>query len=93
MVKRGIEGAVKIAKSADYAVVCVGNHPMQVARECYDRPDIVLPEHQQELIKAVYEANPNTVVVIVSSYPYAINWENDNVPSIVYTSHANPDPP
>jgi beta-glucosidase len=87
----GIERAVKLAKESDIAVVCVGNDPLQVARECYDRPDIVLPKHQTELIKAVYEANPNTIVVVVSSYPYALNWENDNVPAILYTSHAGPE--
>jgi beta-glucosidase len=87
----GIERAVKLAKESDIAVVCVGNDPLQVAKECYDRPDITLPRHQSELIKAVYSANPNTIVVVISSYPYALNWENDNIPAILYTSHAGPE--
>ncbi len=85
---KGTERAAKLAAEADVAVLCVGNHPMQVARECYDRPDIILPAHQRELIKAVREANPNTVLLIVSSYPYALCGEEKLLPAIMYTSHA-----
>ena len=91
IVSNGCERAMELAKKSDVAIVCVGNHPMQVARECYDRPDIVLPKHQQELIKACMSVNKKTIVVIISSYPYAINWENENVPAIIYTSHAGPE--
>ncbi len=91
VVSSGCERAAKLARNSDIAIVCVGNHPTQVARECYDRPDIVLPKHQQELIKACMKANKNTIVLIISSYPYAINWENENVPAIIYTSHAGPE--
>ena len=87
-VSSGIERAKKLASGADAVIVCVGNHPMQVARECYDRPDIVLPKHQRELIKAVREANPNTVLLIVSSYPYALCGEEKLLPAIMYSSHA-----
>ncbi|MGE7055455.1 glycoside hydrolase family 3 C-terminal domain-containing protein [Paenibacillus glucanolyticus] len=44
--------------------------------------------NQQALIRAVHAANPNTVVVIVGGYPFAVNWEQEHVPSIVFTSHA-----
>lgn len=37
----------------------------------------------------MYEANPHTVVVvIVGGYPFAVNWEQEHVPSILFTSHA-----
>lgn len=88
VVSSGAERAKKLAEQADAVIVCVGNHPMQVARECYDRPDIVLPTHQDKLIKAAYEGNRNTVLAIVASYPYAVNWEKENLPAIMYTSHA-----
>ena len=90
-ISEGILRAVRLAKENDVAFVVVGNDPMQVARECYDRPDITLPKHQSDLIRAVYEANPNTVVVVASSYPYALNWEDKNIPAIIYTSHAGPE--
>lgn len=88
VVSSGAARAKKLAEQADAVIVCAGNHPMQVARECYDRPDIVLPPHQDKLVKAVYEGNRNTVLAIVASYPYAVNREKENLPAIMYTSHA-----
>ena len=82
----GIKEAVEAAKNAEVAIVVVGNNPMINGKEENDREDISLPKAQQKLIKAVYEANPNTVVVIVGSYPFAINWENDNIPAIIYSA-------
>lgn len=87
----GIARAVKLAEESEYAIVCVGNDPLQVAREGYDRPDLVLPKHQSDLIKAVHSVNPNTIVIIISSYPYAVNWEQKNIPAMLYTSHAGPE--
>lgn len=87
VVKNGLEEAVEAAKSAETAIVFVGNNPMINGRETQDRYDITLPPIQEELIKAVYKANPNTIVVVVGSYPISINWANDNVPAILYTSH------
>lgn len=88
VVENGIEQAVEAAKSAETAVVVVGNNPFINAKETIDRVDIVLPPAQQALIQAVKAANPNTVVVIVGSYPFALNWENEHVPSILFTSHS-----
>ena len=55
-------------------------------REGRDRESIDLS--QEALIKQVYAANPKTVVVLVSSFPYAINWTQQNVPAILHTAHA-----
>ena len=91
--------AERIAKAADVAVVCVGNHPTcynapwgdcttpSDGREAVDRKSITL--EQEELIKQVFAANPNTVVVLLSSFPYAINWTQDHVPSIVHMTHSS----
>lgn len=87
-VEDGIEAAAAAAKAAETAIVFVGNSPFINGKETIDRPDIVLPPSQQQLIQAVHAANPNTVVVIVGSYPFAVNWEQEHVPSIVFTSHA-----
>lgn len=84
----GIAEAVRAAKASERAVIVVGNSPFINGKETIDRPDIVLPEDQQALIKAVHEANPNTVVIIVGSYPFAVNWEQEHVPAILFTSHA-----
>lgn len=87
-VQGGIAEAVAAAASAETALVFVGNSPFINGKETIDRPDITLPPAQQALIQAVYEANPNTVVVIVGGYPFAVNWEQEHVPSILFTSHA-----
>ena len=55
-------------------------------REGRDRESIDLS--QEELIKQVYAANPKTVVVLVSSFPYAVNWTQQNVPAILQIAHA-----
>lgn len=86
IVVSGIAQAVAAAKAAEVAIVVVGNNPVINGKEEIDRKDITLPPSQEDLIKEVYKANPNTIVVIVGSYPYAINWENDNIPAIIYSA-------
>lgn len=83
----GIVAASNLAKSCDYAIACVGNQPMLVGREEYDRETIELPYFQSELVKNVYRANPNTVMCIVSSYPYAIPELDSYIPAIIYSAH------
>lgn len=88
IVVNGVEAAVEAAKAAEVAVVFVGNHPLLNGKEEIDRPDIVLPEEQENLVKAVYAANPNTVVVIVGSYPITSTWIDEHIPAVLYTSHS-----
>ena len=57
-----------------------------MGREGRDRGSLEL--NQEELVKQVYAANPKTVVVLVSSFPYAINWSQANVPAILHITHA-----
>jgi beta-glucosidase len=87
--------AVKLAKASDVVILCVGNNPIGVpdgewekvsvpseGREAVDRQSISL--EQEDLVKQVYAANPKTVVVLISSFPYAINWTQRHVPAIVH---------
>jgi beta-glucosidase len=91
VVEDGITAAVEAAKHADTAVVILGNNPYINGKECIDRQDICLPPAQEKLLQAVSEVNSRTVLVLVSSYPYAIIWAQDHLPAIVHTSHAGPD--
>jgi beta-glucosidase len=90
----------EIARQADVAIVCVGNHPNggenmpwakvsvpSEGREAVDRQSLTL--EQEELIKRVYRANPRTIVVLLSSFPYAINWTQQNVPAILHLTHSS----
>jgi beta-glucosidase len=87
------EEALKLAHSSEVAIVCVGNHPTCDApfgkcptpsegKEAVDRNSISL--EQEVLIKKVYRVNPNTIVVLICNFPYAINWTQHNVPAIVH---------
>ena len=58
-------------------------------REGIDRVNITLGSGQEELVKQVFAANPKTVVVLVSSFPYAINWAQENVPAIVHLANSS----
>jgi beta-glucosidase len=86
-IEDGIKAAVKAAKASDVAIVCLGNHPLINGKEEIDRLDLTLPPAQERLIQEVYKANPNTILVIIGSYPYAIPWAKEHLPAIVYTAH------
>jgi beta-glucosidase len=58
-------------------------------REGRDRETIDL--YQEQLIKQVFIANPKTVVILVSSFPYAINWTQANIPAILHMTHSSQD--
>jgi beta-glucosidase len=58
-------------------------------REGRDRESITL--EQEELIKQVFAANPKTVVILISSFPYAINWTQATVPAILHMTHSSQD--
>ncbi len=91
VIEDGAARAAALAAQANVVILCLGNHPMQVARECYDRPDLELPAHQKALLRAVQKANPDTVLTVISSYPYALKEAQKLLPAILYTSHAGPE--
>ncbi|MFC7550880.1 glycoside hydrolase family 3 C-terminal domain-containing protein [Plantactinospora sp. GCM10030261] len=88
LVSSGIDRAVAAAKDADTAVVVVGSNPFINGREAHDRTSMDLGAGQQALLKAVTKANPNTVLVLQTSYPDTITWAQEHVPAIIWTTHA-----
>ncbi|MFI2739198.1 glycoside hydrolase family 3 C-terminal domain-containing protein [Streptomyces sp. NPDC018711] len=87
LLRDGRAEAREAAATADAAVVALGNHPMINGRETEDRADIRLPEGQEALLRAVAEARPQTALVLMSSYPYALDWADEHLPAVVWTSH------
>ncbi len=83
----GSEAAAELAREADAVIAVLGNHTAANGRESQDRPDIDLPYTQERLLRAVAEANPNTVLVMSSSYPFAVNWAAEHVPAILWSGH------
>jgi beta-glucosidase len=97
-VTNNTEEAVQQAKAADVAIVVVGNNPgggwgrvsgTNEGRESIDRKGISLDQSQETLIEQVFAANPKTIVVLISSYPFAINWAQEHVPAIVHMSQSS----
>jgi beta-glucosidase len=74
--KRLIDEAVSAARSAELAIVVVGTNA-QVESEGFDRHDLKLPGHQDELVTAVVAANPNTIVIVNAGAPVLMPWRND----------------
>jgi beta-glucosidase len=66
-------------------VVVVGSHPFVDGRENHDRASTALGASQQALVEAVTAANPNTVVVLETSYPVTMDTEPE---SLLWTTHA-----
>ncbi|WP_377268633.1 glycoside hydrolase family 3 C-terminal domain-containing protein [Peterkaempfera sp. SMS 1(5)a] len=87
VVREGVAEAVAAAAGADVAVVVLGNDPHINGRETQDREGITLPPAQEQLLRAVAAARPQTALVLMSSYPYAVDWADEHLPAVVWTSH------
>ncbi|WP_030604044.1 glycoside hydrolase family 3 protein [Streptomyces fulvoviolaceus] len=88
VVRSGIDEAVAAVKGRDTAVVVVGSNPSINGREAHDRTDMALAPAQEALVKAVHQANPNTVVIVENSYPTTLGALQKDVPALLWTSHA-----
>jgi beta-glucosidase len=75
------ERAVSLAAESDVAVVVVGTNE-EVESEGFDRTSLALPGRQDELVSAVAEANPRTVVVVNSGAPVLLPWA-DSVAAVL----------
>ncbi len=58
-------------------------------REGRDRETLTL--EQEQLVKQVFAVNPKTIVVLISSFPYTINWSQQYVPAILHMAHSSED--
>jgi beta-glucosidase len=77
-----IARAVDLAKRSDVAILFLGTN-LHVEAEGRDRRDLNLPGAQEQLMEAVYAANPKTVLVLMNAGPLAVTWANDHLPAIV----------
>ena len=71
-----IAEAVAAAAHADAAVLVVGTNA-QWESEGSDRESMDLPGEQDELVRRVAAANPNTVVVVNTASPVTMDWADD----------------
>jgi beta-glucosidase len=74
-----IAKAAALARQSDVAIVVVRTYET----EEMDRPDLRLPNGQDQLIRAVAAANPRTIVVLMNAGPVEIaSWVED-VPAVL----------
>ena len=77
-----LQKAVELARNADVALVFVGTD-RQVEQEGHDRKTLGLTGNQEDLVKAVFAANPRTVVVQMSAGPLTVPWLAKNIPAML----------
>ncbi|MFB6837927.1 glycoside hydrolase family 3 C-terminal domain-containing protein [Streptomyces sp. NPDC056361] len=86
-VERGEDAVARTAAAADVVIVVAGNDPHINGRETEDRTTLALPAHQDRLWRAAHAANPRTVLVLVSAYPYAVPGAAAALPALLWTAH------
>lgn len=84
----GTERVRRLATEAHQTVVFCGNNPMINSRETTDRKDLKLPEKQSRNLDAVIGMNPDTVLFLVSGYPYEL--EKRHLATVMHICHAGP---
>lgn len=84
---------------ADVVICIAGNEPVggtdkwaavlrsDYGREGKDRDSLNLPDEQW--IRQVWQRNPNTVLVLLSSFPYTINFSQEHLPAIIHATHGS----
>lgn len=77
-----IQRAADLAAKSDAAILFLGTN-LKVEAEGRDRKDMFLPGAQQQLLEAVFKANPKTVVVLMTAGPLSVRFAKDNVPAIL----------
>ncbi len=83
--ERGEDAVSRVAAEADVVLVVAGNDPHINGRETEDRTTLALPAHQERLLRAARAANPNTVLALVSAYPYVVDVAR--LPAVLWTAH------
>ncbi|MEH6745049.1 beta-glucosidase BglX [Hyphomonas sp.] len=84
--RSGFSEAVAAARGADKVVIVLGEDARQ-SGEGRSRTRLGFPGVQQELLEAVTEANPNTILVVMSGRPLVLSWADENLPTIVQAWH------
>ncbi len=74
--------ALAAAKEADVVIAALGDST-ETSGENFDRVDLNLPGNQLDFLKAVYEVNPNIVLVTQTGRPCSAVWESDHIPAML----------
>ena len=80
-----VKQAVKM--SVEAGITRILDQVSEEMAQAVDRRSLEL--ESEDLIKMVWKANPNTIVALISSFPYTIDWTQEHVPSILHVSQCS----
>ncbi|MBA5629686.1 beta-glucosidase BglX [Moheibacter lacus] len=80
----GFEKAINLAEKSDLVILVVGEDAYQ-SGEARSQTDIGFAGVQNELIEAIYKANPNVVMVLMNGRPMDLTWSDQHIPAILET--------
>ncbi len=84
--RSGFPAAVEAARAADVAVVAIGEDAFQTG-EGRSQADVRLKGVQEDLLRAVLEANKKVVVVLMNGRPLELSGAPEQAPAIVEAWH------
>jgi len=79
---KGFAEAIAVAKTSDVIVLAMGEK-WNMTGEATSRTSLDMPGNQIALMKALKKLNKPMVLVLMSGRPMTIEWEQDNLDSIV----------
>lgn len=94
------DAALEMARDREVAVVCVGTHPEGNAswgtvswagegKEAVDRKSLELAPDQVDFACRVCEANAQTIVVLIASFPVALPEILKRARAVIFVTHAS----
>lgn len=90
--KSGFQSAIQAAKTADVAILVIGeqarregaeNQPAPTDGEGYDVASLDLTGVQEDLVRAVQATGTPTVLLLINGRPLSTRWEAEHIPAIV----------
>ncbi len=77
-----IREAVAVARRSDVIVAAMGESS-EMSGESSSRSDIEIPENQRALMRELLKTGKPVVMVLFTGRPLAMEWEQENIPSIL----------
>jgi beta-glucosidase len=78
-----INVAVDAARSADVAILALGEDANEMTGEAASRAHLDLPGRQEELLEKVAATGKPTVLILFSGRPLTLNWAFTHVPAVI----------
>lgn len=91
VVENGIEKAVAAVRGKKQVLLALGCNSVINAKEEIDRNTLELPDEQEMLLDRIAAANPNTVLVLFTNYPYTLQKAMEKLPAIIMSATGSQD--